>query len=135
QAKLCISLLRSRSIHVVIAGVGQVVSVAKPLKPRVFDATAFFIRRLGAHDGLGASREMNAIFASGIAERGSTLLILRSVEQHKFPIFVYDRGIEGTSRLESIALWSQNWISRKPLPFSEGKRSSNRSHCCEGKQR
>ena len=128
QAQLGIFLVRSRSIDVVVSGVGQVVGVADFLQPRIFHTAAFFVGRLGHHHRFGAAREMNTVIAGGIAQGRCALAILRAVEHYELTIFFHHGRIERSRGLEAIALRGQDGVGRKPRPLSKRRRKRGGSH-------
>src|ERR1700722_10138507 len=67
QTQLRVFVIGAAAVHIVVAGIGQVVGLANLLQARIFHSTAFFIGCLGFQDRLGSLCEMNAVAARRIS--------------------------------------------------------------------
>ena len=72
------------SVFFVVAGVGEVESVAEFLEARVFDAAIFFVGSFGGEDGFRAAGEVDAVGAFRVAEAGGAGGVLGAVEHDNF---------------------------------------------------
>ena len=97
-------------VFLVVARVSQIIHVAEFDQPWIFDTAIFFVIGFWRKHRLGATGEVEAIAARGIAEARRAVLVLCAVEHDEFAV-VEDHGrIEGPSGLPGGALGGKDRI-------------------------
>ena len=97
QTQLRVFVVGSATVQIVVAGIGQVIGIAKFLQARIFYAAAFFVGRVGLQNWLGALGKMNSVAARGISQRRFTGKILCAIQHHEPSVFLHYRGVECSS--------------------------------------
>ncbi len=101
-------ILRSRQtqlrVFLVIAGIGQIISIAELHQPRVFYAAIFFVMFFRRKHRLAPPREMDPIRALSIAKARSAAFVLGPVKHYDFAVAKNHRRVERARRLPSVSL-------------------------------
>src|SRR5205814_3077931 len=108
-------------VFFVVAGVGEVPSVAEFLEAGIFDAAVFFVRGFGGEHRLGAASEVEAVGAFGVAEAGSAGGALGAVEHDEFAVVKNNGGIEGSGGFPGCALRRKDGFVGSAGPGTEGE--------------
>src|SRR5436190_23846764 len=106
-------------VFLVVARVSQIIHVAEFDQPWIFDTAIFFVIGFWRKHRLGATGEVEAIAARGIAEAGGSVLILRAIQHDRLAV-VRDNGrIKGAGRLPGGALGGKYRIAGEAIPIAE----------------
>ena len=102
---------RQLRVLAVICGVGEIPEAVDRRQPRVFDATALLVGRLGDEDRRLFSRELDAIATLSPTECRDALPILRAKQHDERRVVPDDGRVEGAACLESRATREEYWVA------------------------